>query len=193
VSLRYFNPVGAHASGLVGEPLCKAASLVPRALQALVFKDRPLTVFGTDYDTPDGTCQRDYVHVCDVARAHLVAMGALDTPGHHVFNVGTGRPYSVREVIQACARAAGRPVPHSDGDRRPGDIPVAMADCSRFENAWGFKARYDLQDMVDSAWAWSSSEPDALVASGIGRGIGEARQRVDRMLEARQQSRIRSA
>jgi len=175
VSLRYFNPVGAHPSGMVGEALCKAASLVPRALQALIYEERPLTVFGSDYDTPDGTCQRDYVHVCDVARAHLVALDALTRPGHRVYNVGTGRPYSVREVLDACTEAAGRTVPHSDGERRPGDIPVAVADCHRFRRELGFDARHDLQDMVDSAWRWSSENPHALAAAGIGRGIREAR------------------
>ena len=178
VSLRYFNPVGAHPSGVVGEALSKAGSLVPRCLQALLDPERPLTVFGTDYDTPDGTCQRDYVHVCDVSRAHLVAARALSRPGHHVYNVGTGRPYSVREVLAACARAAGRPVPHADGDRRPGDIPVAVADCSRFRDELGFEARHDLQAMVDSAWRWSSGDPEALSGKGPQLSIVGARRQV---------------
>lgn len=176
VSLRYFNPVGAHPSGMVGEALCKAMSLVPRTLQALIYEGRPLTVFGSDYDTADGTCERDYVHVCDVARAHLVALGALTRPGDYVYNVGTGRPYSVREVIAACEKAAGRPVPHTDGARRPGDIPVAVADCTRFRSELGFEAHYDLQDMVDSAWGWSEQDPDALSTAGLGAGLGAARQ-----------------
>jgi UDP-glucose 4-epimerase len=175
VSLRYFNPVGAHPSGLVGEALCKAMSLVPRTLQAVLYPHRPLTIFGTDYDTPDGTCQRDYVHVCDVARAHLVAIEALALPGHHIYNVGTGRPYSVREVIDACGIASGRLVPHAEGARRPGDIPVAVAACDRFRYEHGFVARYDLQDMVNAAWHWSSRNPDSLSHTGPGRGIRAAR------------------
>jgi UDP-glucose 4-epimerase len=178
VSLRYFNPVGAHPSGLVGEPLFQADSLVARTLQALVHPDRPLTIYGTDYDTPDGTCQRDFVHVCDLSRAHLAAMQALEQAGHHVFNVGTGRPYSVRQVIEACAEAAGRPVPHVEGARRVGDIPVAVADCERFRSAHGFEARLSLQEMVTSAWAWSVRHADARKNPSGGHSLEAARARV---------------
>jgi len=160
VSLRYFNPVGAHPSGLIGEPFAEAASLVPRALKALTRDHDQLTVFGTDYDTPDGTCLRDYIHISDLSRAHLAAMQGLDTPGHHIFNVGTGRPYSVREVLDTCARMTGRTVPHTDGDRRDGDVAVAVADPSHFRETLGFEARCDLEDMVASAWNWYLRNPD---------------------------------
>lgn len=159
VSLRYFNPVGAHPSGRIGQPLESAAALVPRALMAVAGVGPPLTVFGTDYDTPDGTCLRDYVHVCDLSRAHLVALGGLDAPGHRIFNVGTGRPHSVREVIVACERATGRPVPHVDGARRPGDIVTAVADPGRFRAATGFVADRGLDEMVASAWRWWVENP----------------------------------
>lgn len=160
VSLRYFNPVGAHSSGRIGETIEKAASLVPRALKALTREDDVLTVFGTDYDTPDGTPQRDYIHICDIARAHLDALQALEAPGHTIYNVGTGRPLSVREVLDGCERVVGRRVPHVDGARRPGDVPVSLADPGRFEAAFGFRARHGLEEMISSAWRWWSDNPE---------------------------------
>ncbi len=175
VSLRYFNPVGAHPSGQIGEPLADAASLVPRALRALVDKDDQLTVFGTDYPTPDGTCLRDYVHVCDLARAHLAALQVVDTPGHHVFNVGTGQGCSVREVIATCSAVAGRPVPAVDGDRRPGDVMSAVADVSRFTEATGFRAERGLVEMVASAWNWAQRYPDGYASDRPVLQLADAR------------------
>lgn len=178
ISLRYFNPVGAHSSGMIGEPFAHAASLVPVALKALTRDDAQLTVFGTDYDTHDGTCLRDYIHICDLSRAHLAAISGLDAPGHHVFNVGTGRPYSVREVLSACARVTGQQVPHIDGDRRPGDVPVAFADPGRFRERLGFQALRDIDDMVQSAWSWWLKNPKGYdtPASGRRRSVGSGRQ-----------------
>lgn len=193
VSLRYFNPVGAHPSGILGEPLERAMSLVPRALQALLDPRRRLTVFGSDYDTPDGTCLRDYIHVCDLSRAHIAAMGALQSPGHHIYNVGTGHPYSVREVLDACAVAAGRPVPAVDGARRPGDIPMAAADCRRFQREHGFKAQHDLQEMVDSAWRWASSGARRFRDDGISQDISLARRAAAKLAIRSQALRARSA
>ncbi len=159
-SLRYFNPVGAHASGRIGEPAANAASLAPLALGA-IFGDRgPLTVFGTDYDTPDGTALRDYVHVQDLARAHVVALDILEAGRHGVYNVGTGRAHSVREVIAACERVTGLAVPHTDGPRRAGDVPEARADVARFEAATGFRATRTLDEMIASAWKWRLNNPD---------------------------------
>lgn len=175
VSLRYFNPVGAHPSGRIGEPLKQAMSLVPRALMALTGAGPELTVFGTDYDTPDGTCLRDYIHVWDLARAHLFALQALEEPGHHLFNVGTGRPHSVREVLAACAQAAGRPVPHADGARRAGDLPIAVADPSRFLLGHGFEATLGLDVMVASALRWCLDNPDGYGPQPLwGLGAGGA-------------------
>jgi UDP-glucose 4-epimerase len=159
VSLRYFNPVGAHPSGALGEPVEHAASLVPRALGALTRPDARFTLFGTDYPTPDGTCQRDFIHVTDLARAHLLALRALDAPGHAIFNVGTGRPYSVREVLTACARVTGREVPTTAGARRPGDVPCVVADPRRFQARMGFTAALGLDEMVASAWRWWLTNP----------------------------------
>jgi UDP-glucose 4-epimerase len=165
VSLRYFNPVGAHASGRIGEPLEYAASLVPRALMAIDDPRRALTVFGTDYKTPDGTALRDYIHVCDLAMAHLAAMATMRPGTHNVFNVGTGIATSVREVLDACERATGHVVPHVDGARRPGDIPVTCADTTRFEQAVAFRARRTLDEMVSSAWRWHLQNPGGYEAA----------------------------
>ncbi|NOY24917.1 MAG: UDP-glucose 4-epimerase GalE [Oligoflexia bacterium] len=159
VSLRYFNPVGAHPTGRIGENTTKPSNLVPRTLMALSGDLPALSIFGTDYDTPDGTALRDYIHVIDLARAHLAALRALKSPGHHVYNVGTGRSYSVREVVDACGRAAGRPVPVVEADRRAGDMPVCVADPRLFLDELGFRARFDLDDMVSSAWRWWQDNP----------------------------------
>ncbi len=169
VSLRYFNPVGAHPSGRIGQPLASAAALVPRALLAVAGRGPPLTVFGDDYPTPDGTCLRDYIHVSDLARAHSVALAGLAEPGHEIYNVGTGRTYSVREVLAACARATGRAVPVVMGARRPGDIVTSVADPSRFRAATGFEAKHGLDEMVTAAWRWCTLCPDGY---GQGRKAG---------------------
>jgi UDP-glucose 4-epimerase len=159
VSLRYFNPVGAHPSGLIGQPPESAAALVPRALKALLEPNSPLTVFGTDYPTPDGTGLRDYIHICDLSRAHLAALSVMIKPGHRLFNVGTGRPYSVLEVLETCKKITGKEVPVEFGQRRPGDLACASADPSRFEESSGFKATLGLEEMVSSAWKWHTMNP----------------------------------
>jgi len=160
VSLRTFNPVGAHPSGRIGQPYAAStAGLVPRALQALSTPGARLTVCGSDYPTPDGTCLRDYIHISDLARAHRLALAALERPGHQVFNVGTGRPRSVREVLATCACTTGQQVPSVDGPRRPGDIAVAVADPRRIRASLGFSPALGLEDMVDSAWRWWRDNP----------------------------------
>ena len=161
ISLRYFNPVGAHPSGRIGQPHAGAQSLVPRALLALLDPSTRLGIFGTDYPTPDGTGLRDYIHICDLSRAHLAALdAALDgAPGHAVYNVGTGRPHSVREVLAACGRAAGRAVPSDELPRRPGDVACSLASPERMRRVLGFEAGLGLDAMVESAWAWCSGNP----------------------------------
>ncbi len=159
ISLRYFNPVGAHASGRIGEAFESAQSLVPRALMAL--RGGPiLRVFGDAHPTPDGTCQRDYIHIDDLTRAHLVALRAIEAPGHVVYNVGTGRPHSVREVIASCGRVVGRPVPFVDAPPRPGDPAVSLADPSKMARELGYRAERSLDDMVASAWRWLEQNLD---------------------------------
>ena len=159
VSLRYFNPVGAHPSGRIGEPIENGANLFPRVLGAYADPSRPLQVFGTDYPTPDGTCLRDYIHVVDLARAHLLAFEGLSRGRRAAYNVGTGRPYSVREVLDAFALEHGRPVPAADGPRRPGDPPAVVADPGRFQAELGFSAEHDLPEMVRSALRWWRENP----------------------------------
>ena len=159
VSLRYFNPVGAHPSGRIGQPTEGAVALVPRTLQALLRPSAPLSIFGTDWPTEDGTCLRDYIHVCDLSRAHLLALSLLESPGHRILNVGTGRPHSVLEVLGACSRVAGREVPCVNAPRRSGDMACAVADPSRFAELTGFVAEFGLESMVDSAWRWATENP----------------------------------
>jgi UDP-glucose 4-epimerase len=165
VSLRYFNPVGAHPSGRIGQPVAEESALVPRALRAILDPSEPLTVFGTDYPTPDGTGLRDFIHVSDLAAGHLLALNALIPGDHRVYNVGTGHPHSVREVLAACRRATGRDVPHVDGARRDGDIPVSTADAARFARDLGFRPTRSLDEMVGSTWRWIERNPRGYAAS----------------------------
>lgn len=158
-SLRYFNPVGAHGSGRIGEPIEGGSNLFPRILEAYADPSRALTVFGTDYSTPDGTCLRDYIHVVDLARAHLLALESQTSPAHRIYNVGTGRPLSVREVLEAFQAVTGERVPHADGPRRPGDVMACSAESARFAEQAGFEAALGLEEMVRSAWRWALENP----------------------------------
>ncbi len=153
VSLRYFNACGAEPGSGLGEAHDPETHLIPLVLRA-VKTGRPVTVFGDDYETPDGTCIRDYIHVSDLAAAHLAALHwLLDGGGSEVLNVGTGRGYSVREVIGAAEQVTGRPVPHLVGPRRPGDAPVLVADAAKLRGKLGWAPRYtSLHEIVASAW-----------------------------------------
>lgn len=156
VSLRYFNAAGADPGGLIGEAHDPETHLIPLAVAAGLGEGPALTVFGADYATADGSCVRDYVHVCDVAEAHVAALG-LERPagGFEVFNIGAGRGSSVLEVIEAVARALGRPVPHRLGRRRSGDPAVLVADTSRAVAQLGWSARHSsLDEIARSAVAW---------------------------------------
>jgi UDP-glucose 4-epimerase len=160
--LRYFNPVGAHESGLIGEdPNGIPNNLLPYVAQVAVGKLAQLAVFGNDYPTHDGTGVRDYIHVVDLAQGHLKALQALDTrSGAHVWNLGTGRGHSVLEVVRTFEAIAGRPVPYRIAPRRTGDIAACWADPAKAERDLGWRASRDLQAMLQDAWRWQSQNPD---------------------------------
>ena len=156
INLRYFNPVGAHPSARIGEaPEGVPNNLMPYVAQVAVGWRETLSVFGDDYDTADGTGVHDYIHVIDLAVAHLAALDlTLTGPGVHAINVGTGRGYSVLEMIAAFERASGRPIPYVITNRRPGDIATSLADPSLAKQKMGWQAAHDLDQMCADAWAW---------------------------------------
>ena len=160
--LRYFNPIGAHESGLIGEdPNGIPNNLVPYIAQVAVGKLEKLHVFGGDYPTPDGTGVRDYIHVVDLARGHVSALKKLEERcGLFVCNLGTGKGYSVLEVLRAYEKACGKTLPYVVDPRRPGDIAECYADPERAEREMGWKARYGIEEMCASSWKWQSMNPD---------------------------------
>ncbi|GAB3624543.1 UDP-glucose 4-epimerase GalE [Mariniluteicoccus endophyticus] len=161
-ALRYFNPIGAHESGRIGEdPLGIPNNLVPYVAQVAAGRREHVNVFGDDYDTPDGTGVRDYLHVMDLAEGHLRALGVIHgSPGFKVWNLGTGRGSSVLEVVQAFRDASGQEIPAVIGPRRPGDIATSYADASRARDELGWVAERDLATMCRDHWAWQSANPD---------------------------------
>jgi UDP-glucose 4-epimerase len=160
-SLRYFNPVGADPSGRIGEdPHDVPNNLVPFIAQVAVGRRERLTIFGDDYPTPDGTCVRDYIHVVDLARGHLAALGRLDEfPGAHAWNLGTGHGSSVRDVLTSFERAVGHPIPHIVGPRRAGDAPISYAAVSKAERDLGWNAEKSLDEMCVDHWHWQEQNP----------------------------------
>lgn len=154
--LRYFNAAGADPDGEIGESHDPETHLIPLALDATTGNGPPLTLFGDDYPTPDGTCIRDYIHVTDLAEAHVLALEHLDrSDGAHIFNLGTGQGASVRDVLQAIERVTGRAVPHSIGPRRAGDPAVLVSDPGRTRDELGWNpALSDLETIVSTACAW---------------------------------------
>jgi UDP-glucose 4-epimerase len=159
--LRYFNPVGAHPSGLIGEdPAGIPNNLMPFVTQVAVGLRPYLSVFGHDYPTPDGTGVRDYIHVQDLAAGHVAAVRALlASPESFTVNLGTGRGYSVLEVVRAFEQASGRKVPYQLVDRRPGDVAQCYADASLAKQLLGWEAQRSLEDMCADAWRWQSGNP----------------------------------
>ena len=159
--LRYFNPVGAHASGLLGEdPAGIPNNLMPFIAQVAVGRLPELSVFGADYPTPDGTGVRDYIHVVDLARGHLAALDALERQaGVFAVNLGTGRGYSVLEMIRAFERASGRKVPYRIAPRRPGDVAACYADPALAAQLLGWRAERGVDDMCADTWRWQSGNP----------------------------------
>jgi UDP-glucose-4-epimerase GalE len=160
IVLRYFNAAGADPDGLLGEHHDPEIHLIPRAIDAVLGAE-PLAVFGDDYPTPDGTCLRDYVHVVDLADAHVRALGHLTGGGgSRSYNLGIGRPFSVKEVLSAVARVTGSPVQHRVESRRPGDPAVLYASSARIRRELGWEPRFvDLDAIVDSAWQWRRRHP----------------------------------
>ncbi|TAM03066.1 MAG: UDP-glucose 4-epimerase GalE [Paraburkholderia sp.] len=160
-TLRYFNPVGAHESGLIGEdPAGVPNNLMPYVAQVAVGKLEKLRVFGGDYDTTDGTGVRDYIHVVDLARGHVAALNALDTRGASVLvNLGTGRGYSVLEVVRAFEAASGRKVPYEIVERRSGDVAACYAGTEKAEKLLGWRAQYGIERMCVDHWRWQEMNP----------------------------------
>ena len=158
-TLRYFNAAGADPNGRIGEDHDPETHLIPLLIDAALGRRPEVTVFGTDYPTPDGTCIRDYVHVTDLCAAHLCALQRLDS-GSVTYNLGNGQGHSVREAIAAVEAVSGRPVPVRYGDRRPGDPAVLIASSERIKREAGWLPRYpDLTDIVRTAYAWRESHP----------------------------------
>lgn len=162
ILLRYFNPIGAHASGLIGEdPAGIPSNLLPYIAQVAIGRLPELSVFGSDYPTPDGTGIRDYIHVVDLALGHLRALEALTTkPGLNIYNLGTGNGYSVLEVVQAFERASGRKVPYALKPRRPGDIAESWANPAKAHRELAWRATRDIDQMCRDAWNWQSQNPN---------------------------------
>ena len=161
VLLRYFNPIGAHESGLIGEdPRGIPNNLMPYVTQVAVGRRDHLTIFGGDYDTKDGTCLRDYIHVMDLAEGHLKAVEySQDHQGVEIFNLGTGVPYSVLDIVKTFEKATGVPVAYQIGDRRAGDLPVVVANADKAREILGWEAKRDLYDMCRDSWNWQSNNP----------------------------------
>jgi len=164
VALRYFNAAGCHADGTLGEDHRPEEHVIPRAIDAALGRGEPLQIYGEDYDTPDGTCIRDYIHVQDLARAHLLALDVVTRAGSaeawQAINLGTGEGRSVREVIQAVERAVRKPVPARVGPRRVGDPPRLVAAVERARRVLGFETRHsDLDNIVESAVRWRRDHP----------------------------------
>lgn len=159
ISLRYFNPVGAHESGLIGElPLGVPQNLVPFITQSAIGKRGSITVYGDDYNTPDGSCIRDYIHVVDLAKAHIAALKRQEAgkmqENFEIFNIGTGKGSSVLEVIGAFEKSTGVKLEYKIGARRSGDVEQVWGDVSKAEKELNWKAELGLEDMLRSAWAW---------------------------------------
>ena len=160
--LRYFNPIGAHASGRIGEdPKGIPNNLLPYVAQVATGKLEKVHVFGNDYDTPDGTGVRDYIHVVDLAKGHVAAIKGMETPpGVQIFNLGTGNGYSVLDIIRAFSKACGKDLPYVIDPRRPGDVATCYSDPTKAREVLGWVAEKNLEDMCADAWNWQSHNPN---------------------------------
>jgi UDP-glucose 4-epimerase len=160
ILLRYFNPVGAHESGLIGEdPKGIPNNLMPYVAQVASGKLQKIRVFGNDYPTPDGTGVRDYIHVVDLALGHIAALKGCTKDGVHIYNLGTGVGYSVLDMIAAFEKACGKKLPYEIVARRAGDVAACYASSEKAEKEIGWKAKFGLEDMCASQWKWQSNNP----------------------------------
>ena len=160
-ALRYFNVAGSAADGSIGEDHDPETHLIPVILQAALGKREKITIFGEDYATPDGTCIRDYIHVEDLVDAHVRVMEALVPGDQRIYNLGIGKGYSVKEIVDAVKKVVDRPFRVDSGPRRPGDPPALYADASKIERELGWRAqRTDIAETILSAWRWMSAHPD---------------------------------
>lgn len=159
--LRYFNACGAHPDGHIGEAHDPESHLIPLVLQVALGQRHAIEIYGTDYDTPDGACVRDYVHVLDLARAHILALEALADGSSRVYNLGSGSGYSVREVIEAARKVTGCAIPIIEAPRRPGDLPVLVADSDKIGRELGWETDYNnLETIIQTAWNWHRRHPN---------------------------------
>ncbi len=160
-ALRYFNVAGAHPTGHVGESHSPETHLIPLVLEVPMGKRESVKIFGDDYDTPDGTCIRDYIHVMDLADAHVLALNAVEAEAVNVFNLGNGEGFSVREVIETCRAVTGHPIPANVAPRRPGDPPILVASSQKADDELAWRRQYpDLKTIVAHAWNWRRSHPN---------------------------------
>lgn len=162
ILLRYFNPIGAHKSGLIGEdPKGIPNNLLPYVAQVAIGKLECLGVFGDDYDTPDGTGVRDYIHVVDLARGHVKAIDKIkENPGVKIYNLGTGKGYSVLDIVKAFGKACGHDIPYVIKERRPGDIATCYSDASLAKKELGWEAEYGIEEMCADSWNWQKMNPN---------------------------------
>ena len=162
VALRYFNAAGAHISGEIGEDHEPETHLIPIIMQVLLGQREAISIFGTDYPTPDGTCIRDYIHVTDLAQAHILALDALyDGMESRIYNLGNGNGFSVKEVIDTVEKVTGKKVPRVEEGRRPGDPAVLIASSQKIIKELGWKPRYNtLEKIIETAWNWHKNHPN---------------------------------
>jgi len=155
ISLRYFNPIGAHSSGLIGEdPMGVPNNLMPFIAQVASGKREKLTIFGNDYETPDGTAKRDYIHVVDVAKGHIAALDKVTKPGFHTYNLGGGTSTSVLEMVQAFENATGIKIPYQIAPRRAGDLPEFYANASKAATELGWHTTLSIEEACADTWRW---------------------------------------
>jgi len=161
VTLRYFNVAGAHPDASIGEDHRPETHLIPLVLQVPLGRRESVKIFGDDYDTPDGTCVRDYIHVMDLSAAHVLALEAAEGGSMEVYNLGNGEGFSVRQIIDTCRAVTGHPIPAVEAPRRPGDPPRLIASAAKARTELGWRVQYaDVQTIVAHAWAWHQTHPE---------------------------------